>query len=281
MLLLSLLKAKKKLKMYNPKSKRTSKQIGAVKKKTLDGLTANKNIDDIRALAKLLNGHTSDISNINTHLSSVDLSILDLDNTKQDKIKLTTNGFFGPSTFVNNVLNVPDYSSGPDGLFAQTSDSIPITATTTEGTLIDGGVGVLTVPANSFKAGDSFVCMLSGIISSVNNETLRIKVKSGSVILGDSGLVTLPATTNKHWDLDIHFTIRRTGVAGTAQIMTSGALTYSKNSSNAFEGIDFSSLNNTTFNTTVPNTLDITVQWGSNNAGNSIYTQTFVLHKTY
>jgi hypothetical protein len=266
---------------YKPKSKRTNSPVGFQGKKILDGLTANKNIDDIRAFAKLVNGHTSDISGIDTHLSAVDLSILDLDNTKQDKIKLTTNGFFGPSTFVNNVLNVPDYSSGPDGLFAQTSDSIPITATTTEGTLIDGGVGLLTVPANSFNVGDSFVCMLSGIISSVNNETLRIKVKSGSVILGDSGLITLPTITNKHWDLDIHFTIRRIGAAGVAQIMTSGALTYSKDSSNAFEGIDFSSLNNTTFDTTVPNILDITVQWGSNNAGNSIYTQTFVLHKTY
>ena len=178
-------------------------------------------------------------------------------------------------------MNVPDYSSAPDGLFAQTSDSIPITATTTEGTLIDGGVGTLTVPANAFKAGDSFVAILSGIISSVNNETLRIRVKSGSVILGDSGFITLPTTTNKHWDLDINFTIRRIGAPGTAQIMTSGALTYSKNSSNAFEGIDFSSLNNTTFNTTTSNTVDITVQWGSNNAGNNIYTQTFVLHKTY
>jgi hypothetical protein len=166
-------------------------------------------------------------------------------------------------------------------LFAQTSNSIPVTATTVETTVIDGGVGTLSVPANGFQVGDSFSAILSGIISSANNETIRIKVKSGSIILGDSGLISLPTTTNKHWDLQIHFTVRSIGGPGVAQIMTSGALTYSKNSSNAFEGQDFSSLNNNTFNTTVPNTLDITVQWGSNNAGNSIYTQTFVLHKTY
>ena len=199
----------------------------------------------------------------------------------QNKLTLTTAGFYGPATLIGDVINVPDYSSAPSGLFAQTSDSIPITATTTEGTLIDGGVGTLSVPAETFKAGDSFVAMLSGIISSVNNETIRVRVKSGLVILGDSGLITLPTTTNKHWSLSIYFTIRRIGAAGVAQIMTSGALTYSKDSSNAFEGIDFSSLNNTTFDTTVPNTLDITVQWGSNNVGNNIYTQTFVLHKTY
>lgn len=266
---------------YKPKSKRTNSPVGPQGKKLLDGLTANKNIDDIRALAKLINGHTSDISNIDSHLSAVDLSILNLENTKQDTIKLTTNGFYGPSTFINNVLNVPDYSSAPSGIFAQTTDSIPITATTTEGTLIDGGVGTLSVPADSFNIGDSFVAILSGIISSVNNETLQIKIKSGSTILGDSGLIILPTTTNKHWDLEINFTVRRTGAAGVAQIMTSGALTYIKDSSSAFEGIDFSSLNNTTFDTTIPNTLDITVQWGSNNAGNSIYTEVFVLHKTY
>jgi hypothetical protein len=267
--------------MYKPKSKRLVETGSTQKKNALNGLMANKNIDDIRALANLSNAQSSEIKTIKDDLITIDSEITDIQSNKQDKITLTTTGSIGPSTFVNNVLNVPDYSSAPDGLFAQTSDSIPITATTTEGTLIDGGVGTLTVPANAFKAGDSFVAMLSGIISSVNNETLRIRVKSGSVILGDSGLVTLPATTNKHWDLDIHFTIRRIGTAGTAQIMTSGALTYSKNSSNAFEGIDFSSLNNTTFNTTISNTVDITVQWGSNNAGNNIYTQTFVLHKTY
>lgn len=170
---------------------------------------------------------------------------------------------------------------GASKLFAQTSNSIPITATTVETTVIDGGVGTLSVPANAFQVGDSFSVQMSGIISSANNDTIRFKLKSGSVILGDSGLITLPTTTNKHWDLHVLFTIRSIGDPGIAQIMTSGALTYSKDSSNAFEGQDFSSLNNTTFNTTTPNTLDITAQWGSNNAANNIYSQIFILNKIY
>jgi hypothetical protein len=170
---------------------------------------------------------------------------------------------------------------GASKLFAQTSNSLPVTSTTAETTVIDGGVGSLSVPANAFQIGDSFSVQMSGIISSVNNDTIRFKLKSGSVILGDSGLITLPTTTNKHWDLGVLFTIRSVGAAGVAQIMTSGALTYSKDSSNAFEGQDFSSLNNTTFDTTVPNTLDITVQWGSNNAINNIYSQIFILNKIY
>lgn len=266
---------------FRPKSKRTSSPVGPQGKKLLDGLTANKNIDDIIALSKLTNKHTSDISNVNNDISVLNSNVSSLDSDKQNKITLTTDGFFGPATLINDVLNIPDYSSAPRGLYAQTSDSIPITATTVEGSLIDGGVGTLSVPANAFNVGDSFHASLSGIISSVNNETLQIRVKAGSIILGDSGLITLPSATNKHWDLNIDFTIRRTGAPTSAQIITAGQFTYSKNASNAFEGIDFSSLNNTTFDTTIANTLDITVQWGSNNAGNSIYTQTFTLQKTY
>ncbi len=47
------------------------------------------------------------------------------------------------------------------------------------------------------------------------------------------------------------------------------------------EGFSFNSINNTTFDTTINNTLDVTVQWGSNNAGNSIYSDIFVLNKIY
>ena len=139
----------------------------------------------------------------------------------------------------------------------------------------------LIIPANGFSVGDSFAASLSGIISAKNNDTLRIRVKAGSVVLGDTGAITLPGITAKHWGLEIHFTVRAIGAAGVASIITSGQLTYSKNASNAFEGADFSTINNTTFSTTTSNTLDITAQWGSNDPLNSIYTEFFVLNKTY
>lgn len=167
------------------------------------------------------------------------------------------------------------------GLFAQTADSTPITGTTTETTLIDGGVGTLSVPANGFNIGDSFLVSMTGIISSANNETLQIKVKDGSIILGDSGLITMPQTTLKHFDLRIIFTIRAIGGTGVASIAVAGELTYSKDASNAFEGSDFSTINNTTFDTTITSTLDITAQWGSGNPLNSIYSQLFILNKIF
>jgi len=167
------------------------------------------------------------------------------------------------------------------GLFAQTSNSSTVTNTTTETSIVGSGVGSLSVPANGFSVGDSFSGRLVGHISSKNNDTIRIKVKSGSVILGDSGLITMPQTTDKHYTIDLNFTIRATGAAGVASIVTGMVFTYSKDASNAFEGYDSSIINNTTFDTTSSNTLDITVQWGAANVLNSIYSEYFTLNKVY
>lgn len=200
----------------------------------------------------------------------------------QSQITLTTNGTSGVSTFNGTTLNIPVYTPSTNyGVFAQTTDSIPITATTTEGTLIDGGVGTLTVPPNGFSLGDSFQATLGGIMSAKNNDTIRIRVKSGIVVLADSGLLTLPTISNQVWSLTLMFTIRALGAAGVAIITTTGEFLILKKASGSQEGFGFNSTNNSTFNTTISNTLNITVQWSSNSALNSIYSDIFVLNKIY
>lgn len=167
------------------------------------------------------------------------------------------------------------------GLYNMTGSSVPVSNTITETTILDGGVGTLTVPENGFTKGDAYVATLTGHISSVNNHTLRIKIKTGAVILADTGLISMPQTTTKHWTLDVNFTINNIGGAGVASISTGGKFLYSKDASNAFEGTTFSTENNTTFDTTVSNTLNITAQWGTANTGDSIYTNIFTLSKLY
>lgn len=167
------------------------------------------------------------------------------------------------------------------GLFSQTSDSATVTNTITETSIVGSGVGTLSVPANGFSIGDSFLGRIVGHISSKNNDTIRIKVKSGAAILGDTGLITMPQTTNKHYTVDLNFTVRTIGAAGVASIVTGIVFTYSKDASNAFEGDDSSIINNTTFDTTSSNTLDVTVEWGSADALNSIYSEYFTLNKVY
>jgi len=167
------------------------------------------------------------------------------------------------------------------GFFSQTANSTPVTNTINELTLIDGGVGTLTVPANGFSVGDAFKVNMAGNISAQNNTTLRIRVKSGAVVLGDSGLITMPNITNKFWNFDINFVIRAIGTAGVASICSSGIFTYSKNASNTFDGNDFVTIQNTSFDTTISNTLNITAQWGAASVLDSIYTSVFNLYKIF
>jgi hypothetical protein len=191
-------------------------------------------------------------------------------------LKSDTNGnanWASPGTILPPTLNY--------GLFAQTGDSAVVSATTIESTIIDGGVGTLSVPVNGFNIGDSFKVAMGGIFSNANNETIILSVKSGSVNLVDSGVQTLSAHSNDIFKLEITFTIRNIGGPGVASIKSFGSFqTIKKNSAN-INGFGFELKNNTTFDTTISNTLDITVTWGSNNVNNSIMSQTLVLNKIY
>jgi len=167
------------------------------------------------------------------------------------------------------------------GLFSQTGDSFPVSGTIVETTLINGGVGTLTVPANGFSVGDSFRAVFGGILTATNNQTIRVRVKAGAVILLDSGAQPITNITNNVFNLNIDFTIRQLGAAGVASIVTLGGFHYTKTVNGVVEGFAFNTVNSTTFNTTISNTLDVTVQWGAASTGNSIYSDIFILNKTY
>lgn len=168
------------------------------------------------------------------------------------------------------------------GLFAQTANSTIITNTTTESSLINGGVGTLTVPANGFSVGDSFRGMFGGLINADNNQTIRIRVRAGSVLLLDSGLQNLGSSViNDVWSLNIDFTIRQVGAAGVASIVALGGFHYTKTNNASVQGFGFNVVNNTTFDTTISNTLDVTAQWGAASTGNNIYSDIFILNKIY
>ena len=168
------------------------------------------------------------------------------------------------------------------GLFTQTDDSTPVSGSDVETTLINGGIGTLSVPANGFIVGDSFRAIMGGVMNAANNQTIRIRVKAGSVVLADSGVQNLGnAIVDDIFSINIDFTIRAIGIAGVASIVSLGGFHYTKTSNSTAQGFSFNTLNNTTFDTTIPNTLDITIQWGSNDAGNSIYSDIFILNKTF
>lgn len=167
------------------------------------------------------------------------------------------------------------------GLYAQTANSTIVTGTVAESTLIGTGVGTLTVGANQFQIGDSFRADFGGLLSTGNNQTIRIRVKAGSVILADSGAQTINNLTSDIWSFSINFTIRATGAAGVASVVSLGKFHYTKTVNGTVEGFSFNTVNSTTFDTTISNTLDCTVEFGSTSGSNSIYSDIFVLNKIY
>jgi len=181
-------------------------------------------------------------------ISGLPAASLPLDGTE---LFATVQGGITKYSTLNSVNYIPGNSYG---LFAQTANSAIITGTTAELSLINGGVGTLSVPANGFRIGDSFRADFGGQLSSKNNDTIRIKVKAGSVILADSGTQTMSTAVNDHT---------------------------TKQSNGAPQGFAFNTVNDTTFDTTIPNTLDVTAQFSSDSALNSIFTDIFVLNKIY
>lgn len=167
------------------------------------------------------------------------------------------------------------------GLYAATANSATLTNTTTPGSLVGSGVGSLSVPPNTFKVGDSFHLKMFGHISCANNQGFTITVSSDGVSLDTTGLITLAACTNKHWELNMYFTVRALGPATVAQISSAGIFTYSKNASDAFQGANFTNLNNTNFDTTILNTLQVQGEWSAADPNNSIYSEICILNKLY
>ena len=182
---------------------------------------------------------------------------------------------------VQGIQGIQGPAAPSTSLFAQTGNSTIITGIT-ESTLINGGVGTLTVPANGFQVGDSYRAVFGGVMNAANNQTIRIRVKAGSVVLLDSGLQDLGSSVvDDVWSLNVDFTIRQIGGATVASIVSLGSFHYTKTNNASVQGFGFNVVNNTTFNTTITNVLDVTAQWGAANAANNIYSDIFILNKTY
>jgi len=166
------------------------------------------------------------------------------------------------------------------GLAVLTTNTIPVNNTTSALTLLNGTIaGTLTLPANSLVVGDSFKLSLAGLINSVisNNISISIKTLDGIVLAEFTGSSVGPSVSNSRWNLEATLTVRATGAASTAAIATTAIFS----SGYASPSTHFGSVNSTTFDTTIANTLVVTAQWGTASLTSFIYTQTFNLNKIY
>ncbi len=166
------------------------------------------------------------------------------------------------------------------GLYSQTAQSATITGIA-ETSIVGTGVGSLTVPANFFVVGDSFHGKIGGKIGDTSNgDDITVRIKAGGIVLASTGLFTLDTTQaisagGEGWECELDFTIATIGATGS--ICTNGNFAYSKTNDKKVSGYVFQDVQS--IDTTVSNTLDVTVEW--NQTGNDIYSANFVLFKTY
>jgi hypothetical protein len=69
--------------------------------------------------------------------------------------------------------------------------------------------------------------------------------------------------------------------SGVQSVVTFCNFLFVKKSNGNAEGFGFNNINNTNFDTTISNTLEVTAQWSSTDPTNSIYSDIFVLQKIY
>jgi hypothetical protein len=155
-----------------------------------------------------------------------------------------------------------------DGLFSQTADAT-VANTTTETTIFGTGQGSLTVAANHLTAGKSVRIKLRGRWSTTTPApTMNVRFKIGGTTYNATGVVALFQTvTDGLFEIDIVLTCRTAGSGGTC-VSTVNAM-FNGGAAGVRQMYD-ATPDTTTIDTTATNTLDVTVQWGTASAQNTI-----------
>jgi VCBS repeat-containing protein len=79
----------------------------------------------------------------------------------------------------------------------------------------------------------------------------------------------------------VDFTVAAVGTLGVASLHANGMFTYNKSSNSNYIGTNFLVIDDTDFDTTIINTLDITAKWGAASLSNSIQSQNFNLFRIF
>lgn len=145
--------------------------------------------------------------------------------------------------------------------------SVTIANTDVETTVFGSGIGSRVFPAGFLTAGRSIRIIALGFESSSGSPTIRIRIKLNSTTVLDSTAKVSSAGTNSEFRVTADLTVRSEGANGS--IIGQGDFYESGNT-----GADADLVNTipTTIDTTVAQTLDVTVQWGTASNNNTITT---------
>lgn len=153
-------------------------------------------------------------------------------------------------------------------IFTQTADRT-IADSTSETTMFGSGVGTLTLPANFFVAGKTIHVELRGhnsTIPAAGNLTFKVYLGATQIIASATNAAG-NGYTNRGWGIVFDITCRSTGASGT--VFGQGLVTRSSSSS-TLDGWDMVATSATTINTTGSLAINVTAQWSTADAGNTI-----------
>lgn len=168
-------------------------------------------------------------------------------------------------TFASMVNGATSYLSGV--IFNQNS-SVTVANSTTETSLLGTGLGSATLPANFATAGRSIRVRSYGYISNTATPSATLRIKVGSVtILTSTG--SLPSGLSNAL-VEFDFTFRFATIGATGTIIGQGSTKITSGAFVSSVGRPLVMTAPVTIDTTVGNLLDVTYQWGTASASNTI-----------
>lgn len=153
-------------------------------------------------------------------------------------------------------------------IFTQTA-TVTISNTTTETSVFTTGIGTRTLPANFMSIGKTIRMKIKGYMNETGTPTIRIRLKFGAVTIYDTTAVTINALggSDKYFEAEYDITARTLGATGT--VFEQGRWIYTANSG-IISLINGASTSTATIDTTVSNTIDLTIEWGTASTSNNV-----------
>ena len=152
------------------------------------------------------------------------------------------------------------------GTIATQTDDATIVDTVTETTLFGTVVGTLTLPADLLIAGRTIRITMRGHISTTGTPNITIRSNLGGTEVVGTGATAVGTVSSVGWTYTVDITCRSTGGSGT--VVAAGLFSWDDGSvQNSVK------TGTTTIDTTGTLAVDITAEWGTASASNTITAQ--------
>lgn len=159
--------------------------------------------------------------------------------------------------------------------FTQTANA-NVASSTSETTIIGTGIGTVTLAASFLTVGKTLRVRAYGFYGTKAAPvgTFTLKLKYGTTVLITISPTLTASLSNQQWEATFDITCRTTGATGT--VFAQGSANFWTVATTAGP-INAVTTSTTTIDTTTSNKLDLTVQWGTSNASNTITSTNYTM----